>query len=153
LDHHLAAAPAFLCRLEDHVRGAVEVARFLQVAGRTEQHGRVAVVAAGVHAPGMRRLVRDVGGLVHRQAVPVGPQADRAAARALPALDYADHAGLRDPAVHFDAPSRQPLGDDLRGAALLERELRVRVNVAADRAQVGVEFADVIYGFAHAGFN
>jgi hypothetical protein len=47
---HLArAGQAFFGRLEHQVQDAVEVARGRQVARRRQQHGGVAVVAAGVH--------------------------------------------------------------------------------------------------------
>ncbi len=49
LDHLAAAAAAFLGGLEDHHGGAVEVAGLGQVLGRAQQHGGVAVMAAGVH--------------------------------------------------------------------------------------------------------
>ena len=52
VDHRLAAAAAFLGGLEDHHRGAVEIARLGQVVGGAEQHRGVAVVAAGVHLAG-----------------------------------------------------------------------------------------------------
>ena len=52
LDHRLAAAAAFLGRLEDDDRGAVEIARLGEVARGAEQHRGVAVMAAGVHLAG-----------------------------------------------------------------------------------------------------
>ena len=79
LHHDVAAAAMFLCRLEDDVGGAGEVARLGEVARCTQQHGGMAVVSAGVHAPVVSRLVRPRGGLVHRQAIHVGAQAHRAA--------------------------------------------------------------------------
>ena len=54
LDHGLAAAAAFLGRLEDDDGGAGEVARLGEVARRAEQHGGVPVMAAGVHLAGRR---------------------------------------------------------------------------------------------------
>jgi hypothetical protein len=58
----------------------------------------------------------------------------------LPSHD-ADQPGLGDAAVHFDAPFGELVGDDLRGARLLERELRIGMDVAADVDQVGLEQA------------
>ena len=58
LDHRLAAAAAFFGRLEDDDRRAVEIARLGEVAGGAEQHGGVAVMAAGVH---LARHGRGVG--------------------------------------------------------------------------------------------
>ena len=50
VDHRLGAGVAFLAGLEDQVGDAVEVARLVQIAGGRQQHRRVAVVAAAVHA-------------------------------------------------------------------------------------------------------
>ena len=49
LDHRQAAGPAFLGRLEDDGDGAREIARLGQVFRGAQQHGGVAVMAAGVH--------------------------------------------------------------------------------------------------------
>jgi len=73
-------------------------------------------------------------------------QADRTAARGFFPLDHADQAGLREAAVHLDAPCRQPVGDQLRGAAFLEGELGMGVDVAPDAAQLGVIAADLLDG-------
>ena len=142
-----AAAAAFLGRLEDEVGGAVEVARLGEVARRAEQHGGVAVVAAGVHAAGVRRACAEAAGLVHRQAVHVGAQADAAAAGGLSALDDADHAGLREAAMDFDAPGLRACSatrSEVRFSS--KRELGVGVDVAADLGQLGVIAADVLDG-------
>jgi len=48
LDHLATAATALLGRLEDHHRGAGEVARLGEIFRRAQQHGGVTVVAAGV---------------------------------------------------------------------------------------------------------
>ena len=84
LDHGLAAGAAFLGRLEDHHRGAGEIARLGEIARGAEQHGGVAVMAAGVHLARHRRLVRQVGRLLDRQRVHVGAQADHLAVATLP---------------------------------------------------------------------
>ena len=51
------------------------------------------------------------------------------------ALEYADDAGAAQPAMHFDAPLRQFLGNDAGRSLLLETDLGVRVQIAADRGQ------------------
>jgi hypothetical protein len=81
LDHRFRAGVALLARLEDEIRGAVEVARLVQVPGGGEQHGRMPVVAAAVHPAVVARLVGELVLLLHRQRVHVGAQADGAAAR------------------------------------------------------------------------
>ena len=53
VDHHPPAAAALLGRLEDQVDRAGEVAGLGQIAGGTQQHGGVAVMAAGVHPAGL----------------------------------------------------------------------------------------------------
>ena len=117
LDHGLAAGAALLGRLEDHHRGAVEVAGLGEVARGAEQHGGVAVVAAGVHLAGHRRFVGDVVGFLDRQRVHVGAQPDHPAAGTLAAADHADHAGAADPGHHLVAAEALELvGDRRRGA-------------------------------------
>ena len=83
LDHRAAAAAAFLGRLEDDHGGAVEIARLGEVLRGAQQHGGVAVMAAGVHLAGRLGGVGQAGRLVDRQRVHVGAQADHLAARCL----------------------------------------------------------------------
>jgi hypothetical protein len=82
LDHLARAALAFFGRLEHQVQRAVEVARGRQVARRAQQHGGVAVVAAGVHLAGTWLAQALAGWLDDGQRVHVGAQAQ--AARAVP---------------------------------------------------------------------
>ena len=49
IDHGLAAPAALFRRLEDDDRRACEVAGLGEVTGCSQEHGRVAVMAAGVH--------------------------------------------------------------------------------------------------------
>ena len=77
VEHGLAAGAALLGRLEDHHRGAGEIARLGEIARGAEQHGGMAVMAAGVHLARHRRLVRQVVRLLDRQRVHVGAQPDR----------------------------------------------------------------------------
>ena len=100
LDHLVAAAAAFLRRLEDDRDRAGEIARLGEIFGSAEQHGGVAVMAAGVHHAGRRRGVGRAGRLVDRQRIHVGAQADGRAG-AQPAADDADHAGPADLGHHL----------------------------------------------------
>ena len=132
VDHHPAAATALLGRLEDQVDGAVEVAGLGQVAGGTQQHGGVPVMAAGVHPAGPARPMRESVGLLDRQGIHIGAQADRGAAA--PAHDHRHHAGAADAGVDLvEAEGAQLLGHERRGLALLEAELRPLVQVAPPR--------------------
>ncbi len=149
LDHRLGAGVALLSRLEDEIGGAVEIARLVQVARGGEQHRRVPVVAAAMHPPVVTRLVREVVFLLHRQRVHVRAQADGAAARVGPAANDGNDAGPADPRVVLDAECREPLADDLRGPVLLEAELRVHVQVAAQCRELGVPARDVQNGIRH----
>ena len=96
LNHGSAAAAALLGRLEDHDRGAGEVARLGEIMRGTEQHRGMAVVAAGVHLARRRRLVGQSGRFLDRQRIHIGAQPDRlhvTRACGLAALDDADNAG------------------------------------------------------------
>ena len=68
LHHHPAASGGFLRRLEDEIRCSVEPLGFGQIARCAQQHGGVAVVAAGMHLARSGRFVGDVVGLIDRKA-------------------------------------------------------------------------------------
>ncbi len=53
LHHDASAALVLLGGLEDEMHDAVEIARLGEIFGGAEQHGRVAVMAAGVHLAGV----------------------------------------------------------------------------------------------------
>ncbi len=93
VEHRLGARTAFFCRLKDHHCSACKVAGVGEVARGAEQHGRVAIMAAGVHLARHGRLVRKIIGLFDRQRIHVGAQPDRLASRALAPANDADHAG------------------------------------------------------------
>ena len=130
-----APPPAFLGRLEDQVHRAVEGPVLREMLGGRKQHGRVAVVAAGVHLAGVPAGVREGVVLGDRQRVDVGAQSDRTVRTA--ALHDADHSGGTEPAMDRDAPVCQGLRDHVGGAALLEAQLRVGMQVTADRGDGG----------------
>ena len=90
----------------------------------------MAVVAAAVHPAGVLRDVLEGVELVHREGVHVGTKADRPVA--LPAPEGPDHPGHAKSAPDRDAPCGQALRHHLRGSVLLEGELGVAVQIAAD---------------------
>ncbi|MNI68317.1 hypothetical protein D3C73_1240030 [compost metagenome] len=131
-----ARLAAFLGGLEDAVDGAVELGVMRQVPGGGKQDGGVAVVAAGVHAVVVLRLVRKRIGFGHGQRVHVGAQADTAGTRA--ACQRADHAGAADARRHLPAPGGQLARHQGSGAMFFKADFGMRVQVAADGAKRGV---------------
>jgi len=89
----------------------------------------VAVVAAGVHLPGVHAGVSKRVVLSHWQRVDVRTQSDSTITAAV--LDDADHPGLTQAPMHRNAPVGQGLGDQIRGALLLETKFGVSMNVAS----------------------
>mgnify|MGYP002621741539 CR=1 FL=1 len=152
LDHDAAAAFILLRRLEDEIDRAVEILRLGEVLGGAQQHGGVAVMAAGMHLALMLRLVAEIVLLVHVQRIHVGTQADGPAG-AVAARQLADDAGAGEAAMHLDA----------EGFRVFDPEpvARVRVaevaRIAPDRLAGGMEnvFRNkkrdkvVVHGVAH----
>jgi hypothetical protein len=105
LEHLARAGLAFFGRLEHEVQDAVEVARGRQVARRASS---MAVWPSWPQACILPSTWLDqalAAGLGDGQRVHVGTQAD--AARGVPALQRADHAGAAQAAVHLVAPALQ----------------------------------------------
>ena len=61
-------------------------------------------------------------------------------------FERADHAGGGEPAMDLDAPRGELVGDDLRGARLLEGGLGMAMDVAADVGQLGREAGEAVRG-------
>ncbi len=141
------AAETFLGRLEHQLHRAGKLWRqLLQHRGDAEQRGGVDVVAAGMHQAGLRAGERQAGLLLDRQRVHVG--ADRQHRARAAALDQADDAGLADAGLVGDAETGQFARDHAGGADLLEAELGVGVDIAADLDQPGF---DALGGVADRG--
>ena len=127
--HHLeCAAAAFLGRLEDQVERAAPSAGVRQQLGRRQQHGGVAIMAAGVHQAWAAAGPSGTGGFGDRQRVHVGAQAY--ARRALATHQLADHARAAQAGAHRIAPAAQFVGHQRAGAVLVKRQLGVLVDVA-----------------------
>ncbi len=145
LDHGEAAGAALLRRLEDHHRRAGEVARLGEILRGAEQHGGVAVMAAGVHLAGHRRLVGKLARLLQRQGVHVGAQPDHLARAVAGAADDADHAGAPDPRHHLVAAERlELLGDRGGGAVDVVEQLGMGMDVAPPGGDLGMEVGNTI---------
>ena len=130
LDHLVAAAAAFFRGLEDDRDGTGEIARLGQIFRCAEQHGRVPVMAAGMHLAGHGGGIGLAAGLADRQRVHVGAQADGRAV-AQPAANHADHAGPADAGHDLVAAELgEPFGDEARPSSEhVETELRLAVDM------------------------
>ncbi len=132
VDHGLAAGAAFLGRLEDHDHGAVEIAGLGEMLGRAQQHGGVAVMAAGVHHARVLGSEGHARSLQDRQRIHVGTQADGLAGGHVAAADHADHAGAADAGDDLvAAEGAQLIGDDAGGAMHLVEQFGVLVEIVA----------------------
>ncbi len=134
-DHGLGAALALLRGLEEHPHVPGQLATS-EDSGRRRPHGRVPVVAARVHDPGVLRSVGRRALLRDGKRVEVHPQ-EHGAARA--AGGGREHAGSSHSHPDLEAAPGQELGDPSRGAVLREGELGMGVEVAAQRDQLGAE--------------
>jgi hypothetical protein len=135
-DHALRATaqPGFFGRLEHQVHRAAEVARARQLLRRAQQHGGVAVVAAGMHHAGVAAGVGLAGGFGDGQGVHVGAHGHAARARA-PRAQRAHHAVAADAACHRPAPVAQVARHQRGRVRFLERQFRVLVDVLPRRRQ------------------
>ena len=142
--HRLGAGAALLRRLENHHRGAGEVAGVGKVLGGAEQHGGVAVMAAGVHLARHGGLVGEIGRFLDRQRVHVGAQPHDFAA-VLTATDDADHAGPPD-AGHdlVAAEALELVGDRRRGAVHVVLEFRMGMDIPPPGRDLGMQVGDAV---------
>jgi hypothetical protein len=149
LDHLQRAGLAHLLgRLEDEVHRAAEVTALRQVPGRRQQHGGVAVVAAGVHAPVVGGAVGEMVFLLQRQRVQVGTQAD--GPWPVATLQHTHHTRAGHTGVHLDAPLAQQARHDLGRAVFFKAQLGVRMDVAAqahEARHIGKTINQVHRGF------
>ncbi len=145
LDHGLAAAAAFFRGLEDDDGRAVKVTRLRKIPRGAEQHRRVAVMTAGVHAAFRFRRVRLVGLFEDRQRIHVGAQADHLAAAVAASANDADHARPAYPGDYFvEAESAQLFGNGRGRPVDLVEDLRVLVQVMPPSDDVVLEIGETV---------
>ena len=142
LHHHFAAAAILLRRLEDEVHRSIEIAGFRQVARSAEQHGGMAVMAAGMHHVRRLRTILELVGLRHRQCVHIGADADRPGRVAVAQRPHQPGAG--NPARDRDTPGGESFGDEVAGPVLIECQFGVRMDVTAPRRHVRGEVGNTI---------
>ena len=106
------------------------------------------VMAAGVHLPVMLRAVREIVQLLHRQAVHVGSEPDRA--QRVAASDRPDNPGRGETAMHLAAVFGEFLGNQIAGPHLGEAEFGMGVDITTDLAQF-VEMIEHLGDDRHGG--
>ena len=144
-DHRARPGAALLRRLKDDDGRAGEVARFRKVLRCAEQHRGMPVMPAGVHVSGHGGFIGELVRLLDRQRVHVGAEPD-ALARAFLAADHPDHAGLADARRDLVATERlEPLSDEPGGAVDVVAQLRMRMQVAPPRGDLGMQVGDAIH--------
>ena len=125
LEHEADVALELLAVLLEHPQGA-------------QQHGRMGVMAAGVHAALMLGGVGNAGGLLDGQRVDIRPQQHRLAG--LSALDLADDAGVLLILLVGDAQPVQLGGDIGLSLRQIKAYLGDLVQVPTKRDDVVLEF-------------
>ena len=146
IHHGLGARAAFFAGLEDQVHRAVKVGVLCQGGGGAQQHGGVAVMAAGMHAALVLADVIEGIDFRDRQRVHVGADADAAAGIVLAAalaVDAGHDAGLAQAPVHGQAQGGEICGDFVAGAVLFVLELRIGVQIAAKTEQCAEVRSDI----------
>ena len=148
LDHGGGTGAALFRRLEDDNRIAGEIPGLRQIAGRSEQHRGMPVMAAGVHLARRPGRVSKIGLLLDRQRIHVGAQPDHfcfALARGFAALDDADHAGAAETRGDFIATELpQPVRDECRSAMHVVQQLRMGMDILAPGLDIGLQIGDAI---------
>ena len=115
VSNHLLGATvlaSLLRRLKNQVNSALEVFGFGQLLGRSQQHGGVAIMSAGMHGARMLAGIRFLGFFLNGQGVHVGAQCN--------ALAFAIFQSGHQPmtahiACHLIAPGLQLVANPLRG--------------------------------------
>jgi hypothetical protein len=102
---------------------------------RRQQHGHMAVVAAGVHFSWVLAGVWKLVELLHGQGVHVGTQANGAVAYAV--FDNAYYPCGAHAAVNRYSPFGELGSYHVSGALLLKTKFRMRVDIAAHSADAG----------------
>ena len=131
----------FLGGLKNEIHGAGEVLRRRDSLRRTEQYGRVAVVAARMHDAFVRARVREPRLFGDRKRVHVGTDTDLSRADA--DLQPADDTGAADAFGHFVTPRLELLRDESRGLDFLVAQLRMLVDPAPQRGELAAIRLDV----------
>ncbi len=125
-----SARSALLAGLEQSQNRTLEIGIGLQTLQHAVQHGRMAVVTAGVHNAGVARRPLHARKLRDRQRIDIGAKHHATFIVSAPPLDAGQQprGGYRS---KFDARLRQTLGNESRRRMLLEREFGPAMQFAA----------------------
>ena len=159
IDHGARALSMLFIWLEDKDNPAIEVTLCCQMTGSPQQHGRMPVMAAGMHCPVMHRHPFRRARLGDGKGIHISAEGNTAGAVA--ALQNADDACLSDVAVNLDAEGFKKRRDVGRGALLSKPRFGVAMEITAPaghlRYQFGgnlcacfrVCFRTCLWGFVH----
>src|SRR5262249_21006394 len=107
-----------------------------------QQHGCVAVVAAGVHDPCVLRVIRYVVSLVDRHCIHICAQPYGGA---VAGSKNANHTRLANVAMNLAAELSKLASDEVGCSLLLEAKLGMRVEVVAPRGHFAVNQIDEMW--------
>ncbi|MND79213.1 hypothetical protein D3C80_709430 [compost metagenome] len=127
-DHASGTCPDLLSRLENEMHSAGKTTGLGEIASRCQQNGRMSVMATCVHHTGITACIIEPGILDDRQGVHVRPDADGLAGVAT--LQCANDARTANAGCNVVAPLTEMVRHQSRGPCLLERQLRMGMNVA-----------------------
>src|SRR5262249_21690656 len=145
IDHFPAATAALFRRLDDHHCSTGKVARLGEIARRTEKHGCMPVVTAGVHFAGHRGLVRNVVRFLDRQRIHVGAQPDRLPGGSFTAADNPDHASAAKASHYLIATeSLEFFGYGTGSSVHVEQQLGMGMQIAPPAGDFAVQIRDTV---------
>ncbi len=143
LHHDLRTAAALFGRLKNEGDPPCKIAGLRQIARGTQQHGRVPVVAAGMHLARIGRGIVKARLLIHRQGIHIGTQSNCRPGRL--AVQNGHHTRGRNPFVDFIHPEfAQTRHNKRRRLVAVELQLWVRMQMPAPRGHVLGEIGDTI---------
>lgn len=121
----------FLRRLEEKLHRSMHlIAMFGEQFRESQRHGRVHIMTAGMHDPGVPRTVRHGAQFLDWQCVHVCPNGH---AFAFPtAFEQGHYAMLGDARLHLQSKSPETIRHQGRRALLFIGEFRIRMDVTAD---------------------
>lgn len=122
--------------------GAGKIAGTGEITRSAQQHGGVAVMAAGMHLAGELRFIGPVGNFRHGQRIHVGAKTD--AAGAVAHLQSTDHAGAAQAAMHLHSRPFEKIGDDGAGSLLFKAQFRMSVEIVAKLRQEWQVLTDAV---------